>query len=124
MGLDQSVMRVEVKPASPVDFKPEGECSELQYWRKHPNMHGWMEHLYRMKGGQKESFNCVPVELTLADIDSLEQAIQAGDLPQTSGFFFGESLVDEVQVKRDLDFCEAARKALADGGYLYYNSWW
>jgi hypothetical protein len=87
-------------------------------------MHGWMEHLYYMKGGKAESFNCVPVELTLADIDSLEKAIRAGDLPQTSGFFFGQSSEDETAINQDLEFCEAARKALADGGYLYYDSWW
>jgi len=122
MGLDQSVMRIEVKPASPVDFKPEGEQSEVQYWRKHPNLHGWMEHLYRLKGGSAESFNCVPVELTLEDIDSLEQAIRNGELPQTSGFFFGQSTGDEAD--RDLQFCAEARKVLADGGFLYYDSWW
>ena len=27
----------------------EGQC-ELAYWRKHPNLHGWMEKLWESKG--------------------------------------------------------------------------
>jgi len=47
------------------------------------------------KGGKAESFNCVPVELTLEDIDALEEAIQTGGLPETVGFFFGKTTGDE-----------------------------
>jgi hypothetical protein len=37
---------------------------ELAYWRKHPNLQGWMQELYYEKGGEGE-FNCVDLELTL-----------------------------------------------------------
>ena len=37
----------------PVDFKDPQDSEELYYWRKHPNPHGWMEQLYRKKGGRK-----------------------------------------------------------------------
>jgi hypothetical protein len=43
-------------PATPVDFTAE-ESQELAYWRKHPNLHGWMEQLYRAKGGTAEDFS-------------------------------------------------------------------
>ena len=43
---------------------------ELAYWRKHPNLQGWMEQLYRSKGGDERDFNCVDVVLTAADLDS------------------------------------------------------
>jgi hypothetical protein len=122
MGLDQSVMCISIKPAAPVDFKPVEEPYEVQYWRKHPNLHGWMEALYYKKGGKAESFNCVPVELTLEDIDALEDAIQSGSLPETQGFFFGKTTGDE-EIK-DLEFCHRARKLLERGEYLYYDSWW
>jgi hypothetical protein len=39
--------------ASPGDFEP-GASRELAYWRKHPSLHGWMEHLFRAKGGTAE----------------------------------------------------------------------
>lgn len=47
-------------PPSQVDFKGE-DAAELHYWRKHPNLHGWMEQLYRDKGGAEEIFNCAAV---------------------------------------------------------------
>ena len=41
-------------------------------WRKHHDLHGWMEQLYRKKGGIEE-FNCQYVELTIHDLDQLER---------------------------------------------------
>ncbi|ODR91767.1 hypothetical protein A8M32_08600 [Sinorhizobium alkalisoli] len=41
-------------PAAPVDFEVE-EATALHYWRKHPNLHGWMERLYREEGGTQIS---------------------------------------------------------------------
>ena len=49
---------------------------ELAYWRKHPNLQGWMENLYHEKGGD-ESFNCVDLELDLEDLDALEESLDA-----------------------------------------------
>ena len=47
------------------------ETSELYYWRKHPDHHGWMEELYRSKGGTEKSFNGDQVVLTEKDLDEL-----------------------------------------------------
>jgi hypothetical protein len=74
--------------ASPVDFEP-GASRELAYWRKQPNLHGWMEHLFRAKGGTAEDFNSVNLQLDAADLDALEHAIRSRTLPPTTGFFFG-----------------------------------
>jgi hypothetical protein len=63
MGLDMFARTTTEKPASDVDFDME-QHSELHYWRKHPDLHGWMEKLYRGKGGAAESFNCVRMVLT------------------------------------------------------------
>ena len=41
------------------------DAIELHYWRKHPNLHGWMESLYYEKGGTADNFNCVNLQLTL-----------------------------------------------------------
>jgi hypothetical protein len=47
-----------------------------------------------------------------------------GKLPQTQGFFFGNSQLDEEEVKDDLEFIRDAREAIAAGEYVYYTSWW
>ena len=90
MGLDMYACAISEAPASPVDFKTEG-AAEIHYWRKHPNLHGWMESRYYEKGGTADSFNCVNLQLTARDLDRLETAIRGGTLPLTQGFFFGES---------------------------------
>ena len=121
MGLDQFAYKTKVKPESQVDFVIE-DSEELHYWRKHPNLHGWMETLYYKKGGAKESFNCTAVELTQEDINELAASILDGDLPSTSGFFFGESTGEEES--DDLEFCKQATQAIGEGYTVYYDSWW
>jgi hypothetical protein len=73
-----------------LDFDTE-QHSELHYWRKHPDLHGWMEKLYREKGGAAQSFNCVRMVLAATDLDRLEADIKESRLPDTEGFFFGDS---------------------------------
>jgi hypothetical protein len=104
-----------------VDFDGKG-AQEIQYWRKHPNLHGWMEQLYRDKGGSEREFNCVNVQLTLADLERLEADVRNWELPYTTGFFFGESQADERE--SDLAFIARAREALTAGLAVFYTSWW
>jgi len=121
MGLDMYARTTKRRLKSPIDFAEREADQELHYWRKHPNLHGWMEYLYRAQGGTKE-FNCVTVQLSPTDIDALEVAINDGDLPETSGFFFGES--DGSEREDDLTFIAKAREAFKQGLCVYYNSWW
>jgi hypothetical protein len=95
---------------------------ELAYWRKHPNLQGWMEQLWREKGGEGE-FNCVDVELTAADLEKLEQDIDYGDLPETEGFFFGNPSDDRYR-EGDLEFIRTAREHMEMGYKIVYTSWW
>lgn len=91
MGLDMYAFTTP-NDIPPVDFENWPKVSEeICYWRKHPNLHGWMERLYRDKGGAEESFDLVPVQLTAEDLDRLETDIAARGLPHTEGFFFGAS---------------------------------
>jgi len=123
MGLDMNAFATKAKPATEVDFSTKNfEETELHYWRKHPNLHGWMESLYYEKGGEADSFNCVPVVLDDEDLDVLEEDIKSGNLPQTSGFFFGQTDGDEVD--GDLEFVAKAREAIKNGMTVYYTSWW
>ena len=123
MGLDMYALSTKAKPETEVDFSTKNfEQTELHYWRKHPNLHGWMQNLYDSKGGTSPDFNGDCVVLDNEDLDNLEQDIKDGNLPDTSGFFFGESNGDEDA--DDLEFIRKAREAINDGKTVYYTSWW
>jgi hypothetical protein len=117
-------------------------CSEheLAYFRKHPNLHGWMEQLWRERdcpGISQDSdeqshdtlwnsvFNGIELPLTFDDIDRLEQDNANGKLAElkTTGFFFG-SASDDVYRDAVAEFCRRARAELFLGLPVYYNSSW
>ena len=105
------------------------EQREIAYWRKHPNLHGWMEQLWHNKGfplpnSDDPMFNGVELELTWEDLDQLEEDIQNDRLPSTSGFFFGDNPPDSESIRNDIDFIYAAKRAIGDGLYVFYSSWW
>lgn len=123
MGLDMCVLKTSQTIPSEVDFDfVEDDLELVHRWRKHPNLHGWMEALYRSKGGVEDYFNCVNVALTDDDLDKLERAIRNDDLPETDGFFFGQS--DGSEKDDDLQFLDKARAAIAEGKRIFYRSWW
>lgn len=123
MGLDQYAVARRGEPVKNEEGQLEyADQHEIAYWRKHPNLQGWMENLYREKGGTEE-FNCVDVELTLEDLDELEAAITGTALPETCGFFFGENS-DDYYKDKDLQFIEQARREIEDGYKVVYSSWW
>lgn len=122
MGLDQYAVARKGEPVKKDEDLEWPEKKELAEWRKHPNLEGWMENLYRRKGGEEE-FNCVDVELTLEDLDELEKAVKGKNMPKTEGFFFGSDS-DEHYRKQDLQFIEDAREAIKEGWTVVYSSWW
>lgn len=123
MGLDMYAFSTKAKPQTEVDFETKNfQPEEVHYWRKHPNLHGWMQNLYDMKGGTSPDFNSDCVVLDSEDLDNLEQDIKDGNLPDTSGFFFGNSMGDEDE--NDLLFVAKARDAIKEGKTVYYTSWW
>ena len=124
----------------------DGEEESLAEWRKHNRLHGWMEELWedkgqpfdgKLEGNSMGDFNCVPVELTLEDLDQLESDINEKVLPETGGFFFGDDSFswtdsndkpfkdgDYFHKETDLEFIREAREAISDGQEVYYSSWW
>jgi hypothetical protein len=48
--------------------------------------------------------------------------VNSNALPDTTGFFYGESGPDRVE--EDRAFIEKAHTALQDGNFVYYDSWW
>lgn len=136
MGLDQFSYRIKKGfITKPVDFSTEKyneeteehevlcEKEEIHYWRKHPNLQGWMEELYYEKGGESPEFNCVNVQLTWEDLEKLEQDIKGGSLPETCGFFFGNDS-DEEYKEETLDWVERSLESIKNGYDVYYSSWW
>jgi len=129
MGLDMYAWRVKAEDAIG-DFEiarneeDSAKVEELYYWRKHHDLHGWMERLYRLKGGTKESFNCVSVRLTMVDLNALENDVLNNLLPETQGFFFGTNPPDDYTKNQDMEFIAKAKVAIAGGDAVYYDSWW
>ena len=123
MGLDQYATAR--KGESSVDdegFTCYEDSMELAYWRKHPTLQGYMQQLWHEKGNDGE-FNCVDLELTLKDLDALEDALDSKELPQTSGFFFGSNSDDHYE-EQDREFIAQARDAIKQGYTVIYYSWW
>jgi hypothetical protein len=124
MGLDMYAYTA-TKP----DADYETEQREIAYWRKHPNLHGWMKQLweYKMMAEGKSiddrTFNGIELELDWQDIDELEQDVKEGKLPETTGFFFGEG-ADDYYKDKDLEFIKRARAELFSGLRVFYNSSW
>jgi hypothetical protein len=104
------------------DSGPVAKPREIAYWRKHPNLHGWMHKLWNEKGHSGD-FNGDELELTFEDLDRLEYVVKHRELPGTSGFFFGTDADDHYR-DQDLEFVKQARLELTQGMKVFYNSSW
>lgn len=106
---------------------------QIAYWRKHPNLQGWMEKLWLARGGGNkdslgiydDNFNGVELELFWEDIVQLEKDINSGEMAklETTGFFFGNPS-DEYYKDDDLEFCATAKSDLFLKRRVFYNSSW
>ena len=125
MGLDQYAY---VAERAGTEYDDSGR-QELAYWRKHPNLQGWMRQLWENRerpapeNDPAGTFNGVELELEWRDIEQLEEAVSQGTLPATTGFFFGNNS-DEHYREQDLEFCRRARSELFFKRRVFYNSSW
>ena len=122
MGLEQVDYAKEHEEIQSATCLKAKKYVEVATWRKHPNLQGYMENLWRKRGWHGD-FNCVDVELSKDDILELNSVIIKGDLPKTSGFFYGND-ADEYYKKDDLAICVEALKLIQKGNKIYYSSWW
>ena len=109
------------------------EPREIAYWRKHPNLHGWMQRLWIRKTNEAGvvdddpdragEFKGVELELTWDDLEQLEQDIRDKNLPDTTGFFFGNDADDHYR-EQDLKFVREAKAEAFLGLKVFYNSSW
>ena len=95
---------------------------EIAYWRKHPNLHGWFRKEWESQGNSGD-FNGDELEITWDMLERLEHDIRNGELPQTTGFFFGRD-ADAEYYNDDLEFIKNARAELFLGSKVFYNSSW
>ena len=135
MGLDQYAY---VANKADTDYDDPNR-QDLAYWRKHPNLQGWMERLWlekievpKVDADQflenkypPKTFNGVELELTWEDINRLEEDIKSGVVSNlgTKGFFFGEPS-DDYYYEADLQFCIDAKAELFLKRKVFYNSSW
>jgi hypothetical protein len=84
MGLDMYLTGIPVDAVRDVDGRFEGV--ELGYWRKHPDLHGFIVRTFA--DGVDE---CQEIELSADALTCILRAVIDESLPKTSGFFFGES---------------------------------
>ena len=103
----------------------DGESTELAYWRKHPNLHGYI--VENFANGVDE---CQEIRLTLENLLQIQDAIRKEELPETTGFFFGTSYVDEEQRTEDIDkiergvvFLLSDAAAMNEHEVVYQASW-
>jgi hypothetical protein len=123
MGLDQYAY---IASKADTDYDDTSR-QELAYWRKHPNLQGWMEQLWLAQDNTRtdKTFNGVELELTWEDVDKLEKDIKSGEVSKlgTTGFFFGNPS-DDIYRDQDLQFCIDAKAELFLKRKVFYNSSW
>lgn len=71
-------------------FEVKERVLRLGYWRKHPNLHGYIVNTFA--DGVDE---CQEVDLSKEDLERILEAVEADTLPHTEGFFFGVSTAED-----------------------------
>ena len=144
MGLDQYVYAdTRNHPVSAVDdqlnaYKPEEEINyntdpatwkrdeveEIFYFRKHHDLQGWMSELAKARGAEMQWDSMVgSIILTSSNLDDLEKDVNADELPETGGFFFGEGNTESYK-DATLEMIAKAREAIAENKRVWYSCSW
>jgi hypothetical protein len=79
------------------------EICELGYWRKHPNLHGYIVEMFA--DGHDE---CQEITLDEDRLIQIMEAVKAKELPHTIGFFFGASDGTAEEMREDLKILQGA----------------
>jgi hypothetical protein len=104
-------------------FRLKGETIELGYWRKHPNLHGFIVQTFA--GGKDE---CQDIELSMEQLQQIIEAVRTNALPTTRGFFFGESDGSETEetiqiLTKALEWMSAGTPSVESRDVVYRASW-
>src|ERR1700722_18245707 len=82
-------------------FRLRSKTLELGYWRKHPNLHGYIVQTFA--DGKDE---CQTIKLDPDDIRTVIAAVKAKNLPHTTGSFFGSSDTSPKRISDDIEIFE------------------
>ena len=93
---------------------------DLGYWRKVPDLHGYIVKTYN--NGVDD---CKHIFLNTEQLTDIQTAAKTNQLPTTTGFFFGESKNDDVeiasivmQIQKAVDYLKKENR------YVYYLASW
>jgi hypothetical protein len=97
--------------------QPVQQVFRLGYWRKHPDLHGFIVNQFAngIDDGRE-------IPLTSKDVLEIIKAVEAGTLPHTEGFFFGESSNDEESKAENIKILRRAINWLAIKVELSYRT--
>jgi len=84
-------------------FRLRSKRYEIGYWRKHPNLHG-----YIVQSFASGVDDCREIYLAQPDIREVISAIRYKKLPFTKGPFFGVSDASDESIARDIAIFESA----------------
>jgi hypothetical protein len=108
-------------------FRRVQQVLELGYWRKHPDLHGYI--VQNFAGGND---NCKPIDLNAEQLKLIRNAVYKNRLPHVEGFFFGESQERDRKptleiLDRAIEWLEGRGAAAANGNEYrsaYYEASW
>jgi hypothetical protein len=107
MGLDMYLTGKKIVMDARLNLREDGfpvgsKTLELGYWRKHPNLHGYIVQTFA--DGLDE---CQNIDLGVPDrIRTIIATVKARELPDTTGFFFGVSDSSEERMEEDIAIFE------------------
>lgn len=73
-------------------FKITKRILELGYWRKHPDLHGFIVETFA-----EGKDDCQDIWLSEENLQTILEAVKQDKLPHTEGFFFGQSTEEDKQ---------------------------
>lgn len=103
-------------------YRLKGKQYDLGYWRKHPDLHGFI--VTEFADGIDD---CRRIHLDPEQIKRIILALQRNELPHTEGFFFGASENDDEQIREGVEiFSKALVWLLSDewSRSIYYQASW
>jgi len=105
-------------------FRVKSRDLDLGYWRKHPDLHGFI--VENFANGED---TCQRIQLVGKDIEKIILAIREDRLPHTEGFFFGSSENDTEQKQEAIEIFEKALEwtrvdTPREFRFIYYQASW
>lgn len=104
------------------DCDPHCPKEEIAYFRKHSDLHGWMDEEWRKLYGDDIDFNCEYLEITEDMLKRLSDYLKLPEKKHYKGFFWGTSTDEDWKETKKL--IPELKKRMKNGERIYYYSWW